>query len=217
MAAVTRSEPLEWWRRGYLADGPPSGRQQEAALSLTGTVVGIAVGLAVSWQARAGLLAGAGLQTCGVGPDQGRAVGQGSRHEVVIRTPDRRLRVFVSSTLGELAEERRAVLRAVSALRLSPVMFELGAGRTRRGRCSSSTWRKAMCSSDCIGSDTGSSPGWAGLRPGGGVRAVGWAAPPVVCQGASARPRCDPAGGRPAAVLAPSDPLPASRGTPGSR
>jgi predicted ATPase len=37
------------------------------------------------------------------------------------------LRVFVSSTLGELAEERRAVARAVSALRLTPVMFELGA------------------------------------------------------------------------------------------
>jgi tetratricopeptide (TPR) repeat protein len=35
--------------------------------------------------------------------------------------------VFVSSTLGELAEERRAVSRAISALRLSPVMFELGA------------------------------------------------------------------------------------------
>jgi len=46
---------------------------------------------------------------------------------VVIRTPDRRLRVFVSSTLGELAEERRAVGRAISALRLTPVMFELGA------------------------------------------------------------------------------------------
>src|SRR5580692_8543893 len=45
----------------------------------------------------------------------------------VIRTPDRRLRVFVSSTLGELAEERRAVSRAISALRLTPVMFELGA------------------------------------------------------------------------------------------
>jgi predicted ATPase len=44
-----------------------------------------------------------------------------------IRTPDQRLRVFVSSTLGELAEERAAVARAVSALRLSPVMFELGA------------------------------------------------------------------------------------------
>jgi predicted ATPase len=37
------------------------------------------------------------------------------------------LRVFVSSTLGELAEERQAVARAISALRLSPVMFELGA------------------------------------------------------------------------------------------
>jgi len=33
----------------------------------------------------------------------------------------------VSSSLGELAEERRAVSRAVSALRLTPVMFELGA------------------------------------------------------------------------------------------
>jgi predicted ATPase len=46
---------------------------------------------------------------------------------VIIRTPDRRLRVFVSSTLGELAEERRAVSRAISALRLIPVMFEAGA------------------------------------------------------------------------------------------
>jgi predicted ATPase len=44
-----------------------------------------------------------------------------------IWTPDRRLRVFVSSTLGELAEERRAVSRAISALRLTPVLFELGA------------------------------------------------------------------------------------------
>ena len=52
---------------------------------------------------------------------------QGPRDEAVIRTPDRRLRVFVSSTLGELAEERRAVSRAVSALRLTPVMFEAGA------------------------------------------------------------------------------------------
>jgi hypothetical protein len=46
---------------------------------------------------------------------------------VVIRTPDQRLRVFVSSTLGELAAERRAVSRAISAQRLTPVMFELGA------------------------------------------------------------------------------------------
>jgi Domain of unknown function (DUF4062) len=47
--------------------------------------------------------------------------------KVVIRTPDQRSRVFVSSTLEELAEERRAVSRAISALRLVPVMFELGA------------------------------------------------------------------------------------------
>jgi predicted ATPase len=45
----------------------------------------------------------------------------------VIRTPDQRLRVFVSSTLGELADERAAVRRAVTRLRLAPVMFEAGA------------------------------------------------------------------------------------------
>ncbi len=44
-----------------------------------------------------------------------------------IRTPDQRLRVFVSSTLAELAEERAAVARAISSLRLTPVLFELGA------------------------------------------------------------------------------------------
>jgi predicted ATPase len=52
---------------------------------------------------------------------------EGLPAEAVIRTPDQRLRVFVSSTLGELADERRAVSRAISALRLTPVMFELGA------------------------------------------------------------------------------------------
>jgi predicted ATPase len=45
----------------------------------------------------------------------------------VIHTPDQRLRVFVSSTLQELAAERRAVEDAVARLRLVPVMFELGA------------------------------------------------------------------------------------------
>ena len=38
-----------------------------------------------------------------------------------------RLRVFVSSTLAELAEERAAVAKAITSLRLTPVMFELGA------------------------------------------------------------------------------------------
>jgi predicted ATPase len=48
----------------------------------------------------------------------------------VIQTLDRRLRVFVSSTVGErgeLVEERRAVTRAITAMRLTPVLFELGA------------------------------------------------------------------------------------------
>ena len=44
-----------------------------------------------------------------------------------IRTPDQRLRVFVSSTLHELADERRAARAAIEQLRLAPVMFELGA------------------------------------------------------------------------------------------
>ena len=44
-----------------------------------------------------------------------------------IRTPDQRLRVFVSSTLKELAPERRAARAAIERLALAPVMFELGA------------------------------------------------------------------------------------------
>ncbi|MCR2763350.1 DUF4062 domain-containing protein [Microbacterium sp. zg.B48] len=45
----------------------------------------------------------------------------------LIRTPDQRLRVFVSSTLRELAQERRAARAAIERLALAPVMFELGA------------------------------------------------------------------------------------------
>lgn len=45
----------------------------------------------------------------------------------MLRTPDRRLRVFVSSTLGELAAERLAARRAIESLNLIPVMFDLGA------------------------------------------------------------------------------------------
>ena len=44
-----------------------------------------------------------------------------------IRTPDQRLRVFVSSTLAELAAERAAVREAIERLQLTPVLFELGA------------------------------------------------------------------------------------------
>jgi predicted ATPase len=44
-----------------------------------------------------------------------------------IRTPDQRLRVFVSSTLKELAAERKSARGAIERLHLAPVMFELGA------------------------------------------------------------------------------------------
>jgi predicted ATPase/class 3 adenylate cyclase len=45
----------------------------------------------------------------------------------VILTPDQRVRVFLSSTLGELAEERAAARRAVTRLHLVPVWYESGA------------------------------------------------------------------------------------------
>jgi predicted ATPase len=44
-----------------------------------------------------------------------------------ILTPDQRVRVFISSTMEELAAERAAVRRAVERLRLVPVLFEMGA------------------------------------------------------------------------------------------
>jgi len=47
--------------------------------------------------------------------------------EKIIRTPDQRLRVFVSSTLKELGQERQAAYQAIQDLRLTPVLFELGA------------------------------------------------------------------------------------------
>ena len=50
----------------------------------------------------------------------------------IIRTPDQRLRVFVSSTLQELSEERSAAREAIEHLRFAPVMFELGARSTTK-------------------------------------------------------------------------------------
>src|ERR1700741_539889 len=45
----------------------------------------------------------------------------------VILTPDQRLRVFISSTLEELAAERTAARRAIRRLHLVPVWYESGA------------------------------------------------------------------------------------------
>ncbi|HEX3207177.1 MAG TPA: DUF4062 domain-containing protein, partial [Propionibacteriaceae bacterium] len=46
---------------------------------------------------------------------------------IAIRTPDQRLRIFVSSTMKELAGARVAARSAIERLRLIPVLFELGA------------------------------------------------------------------------------------------
>jgi uncharacterized protein DUF4062 len=55
--------------------------------------------------------------------------GEGSPAErsAVILTPDQRVRVFISSTLGELAAERAAARRAITRLHLVPVWYESGA------------------------------------------------------------------------------------------
>jgi len=45
----------------------------------------------------------------------------------VILTPDQRVRVIISSTLKELAEERAAARRAIQRLHLVPVWYESGA------------------------------------------------------------------------------------------
>ena len=50
-----------------------------------------------------------------------------SNNTICDSTPDQRLRVFVSSTLREMAEERAVVREAINNVRLVPVMFEFGA------------------------------------------------------------------------------------------
>ena len=62
-----------------------------------------------------------------MGVREGPQASEGVLDSGMIRTPDQRLRVFVSSTPGELAAERQAVRDAVTGLRLVPVMFEMGA------------------------------------------------------------------------------------------
>ncbi|MFN0155717.1 MAG: ATP-binding protein [Gaiella sp.] len=73
-----------------------------------------------------------------------------------IRTPDQRLRVFVSSTLRELAAERGAVLRAINALHLTPVLFELGA----RPHPPRELYRAYLKQSDVFVGIYGESYGW---------------------------------------------------------
>ena len=88
-------------------------------------------------------------------------------------TPDRRVRVFVSSTLQELAPERQAAREAVTRLRLTPVMFELGA----RPHPPRELYRAYLAQSDVFVGIYWQRYGWvapgrAGLRPGGRVPAL---------------------------------------------
>jgi predicted ATPase/class 3 adenylate cyclase len=61
----------------------------------------------------------------GVAASQDTKPRKGQAH--VILTPDQRVRVFISSTLGELAEEQVAARRAIQRLHLVPVRYESGA------------------------------------------------------------------------------------------
>src|SRR6516225_3914602 len=75
-----------------------------------------------------------------------------------IKTPDQRLRVFVSSTLEELAAERRAVRSAIEQLRLAPVMFESGA----RPHPAQAVYRAFLDQSDVFVGIYWQSYGWVG-------------------------------------------------------
>src|SRR5690606_10854234 len=77
-------------------------------------------------------------------------------HRPAIRTPDQQIRAFVSSTLRELAAERRAVRAAIERLRLAPVMFELGA----RPHPPRALYRSYLAQSDVFVGIYGDSYGW---------------------------------------------------------
>src|SRR5690606_30439714 len=86
----------------------------------------------------------------------GRRVVTGEREHPRIRTPDQKIRVFVSSTLRELADERRAARAAIERMRLAPVMFELGA----RPHPPRSLYRSYLAQSDIFIGIYGDSYGW---------------------------------------------------------
>ena len=77
---------------------------------------------------------------------------------VSIVTPDRRVRVFISSTLGELAPERDAVEAAVRTLRMTPVRFEVGA----RAHRPDDLYRSYLDQSDVFVGIYWESYGWVG-------------------------------------------------------
>jgi predicted ATPase/class 3 adenylate cyclase len=83
-----------------------------------------------------------------------------------ILTPDRRVRVFISSTLGELAPERDAVEAAVRTLRMTPVRFEVGA----RAHRPDDVYRSYLDQSDVFVGIYWESYGW--VAPGATVSGI---------------------------------------------
>src|ERR671939_1322040 len=81
----------------------------------------------------------------------------------LIAPHDRRVRVFVSSTLVELAAEREAARAAIAEMRLTPVMFELGA----RPHPPRELYRSYLAQSDVFVGIYGESYGW--VAPGSDV------------------------------------------------
>jgi predicted ATPase len=73
-----------------------------------------------------------------------------------IRTPDQRLRVFVSSTLQELADERRAARAGIERIHLAPVMFEAAA----RAHPPRDLYRAYLAQSDVFVGIYGARYGW---------------------------------------------------------
>jgi predicted ATPase len=76
--------------------------------------------------------------------------------DVPVAPHDRRVRVFVSSTLNELVAERQAARAAITRLRLTPVMFELGA----RSHAPRELYRSYLAQSDVFVGIYGESYGW---------------------------------------------------------
>jgi hypothetical protein len=74
----------------------------------------------------------------GGGPVDGPPPGAAERARS-ITTPDQRLRVFISSTMVELAQERQAVRDAVARLRLIPVLWARAIARIVGGRAGDAT------------------------------------------------------------------------------
>jgi hypothetical protein len=79
---------------------------------------------------------------------------------IAIRTPDQRLRIFISSTMKELASERAAARAAIGRLRLTPRCCSSRAlGRTLLAISPLHIYDKATSSLGSRGSST------AGLHP----------------------------------------------------